>query len=82
MAKRGGRKGKGAKGKSKGKKRGAKGKRGKKVSKRSRKLEPVKVRAVKTDDPWGLQNGLRKKKYFARAVGPNKVATNAPASLI
>lgn len=29
---------------------------------------------------WDIQNTLRRQKYFARAVGPNVVATNAPVA--
>jgi hypothetical protein len=65
-------KGKGAKAKSKASKR-------KPRAKPKAKKAVVKVRAIKTDDPWGMQKALRKKKYFARAVGPNSIATNAPS---
>ncbi len=43
--------------------------------------DTVKVHAVKTrgnQTVWGLQDALRKDGYFARAVGPAKVVTNAP----
>jgi hypothetical protein len=41
--------------------------------------EKVRTLTVKKGvDVWQLQNALRKDKYFARAVGPSKVATNAP----
>lgn len=47
----------------------------------SKNKDTVKVHAIKTrgnQDVWGLQNALRKDGYFARAVGPAKVVTNAP----
>lgn len=43
--------------------------------------ETVKIHVVKprgNQDVWQLQNALRKDKYFARVVGPNKVVTNSP----
>ena len=51
----------------------------KRAGKRSK--DTVKVHAIKprgNQDVWQLQNALRKDKYFARVVGPNKVVTNAP----
>lgn len=33
-------------------------------------------------DVWKAQNALRKDGFFARAVGPHAVATNAPAATI
>jgi hypothetical protein len=29
---------------------------------------------------WDVQNTLRRQKYFARVVGPNVIATNAPVA--
>lgn len=72
---------------SKGGKRGkAKGKRdfkklggGKTAGKKS--TDKVKIHAVKprgNQTVWTLQDALRKDGYFARAIGPSKVVTNAP----
>jgi hypothetical protein len=33
-------------------------------------------------DVWKAQNALRKDGFFARAVGPHAVATNAPSATI
>lgn len=47
----------------------------------ARSKDTVKVHAIKvrgTQTVWELQNALRKDKYFARAVGPKTVVTNAP----
>lgn len=47
----------------------------------SRSKDTVKVHAIKTrgnQTVWGLQDALRKDGYFARAIGPSKVVTNAP----
>lgn len=58
-----------------------------KASKRTRKTPAnalKKVRSVNVGsngDVWALQNALRKKRYFARAVSPTKVVTTAPSSV-
>ena len=47
----------------------------------SKNKDTVKVHAIKTrgnQTVWALQDALRKDGYFARAVGPAKVVTNAP----
>ncbi len=47
----------------------------------SKNKDTVKVHAIKTrgnQTVWGLQDALRKDGYFARAVGPARVVTNAP----
>lgn len=47
----------------------------------SKNKDTVKVHSIKTrgnQTVWGLQDALRKDGYFARAVGPSKVVTNAP----
>lgn len=43
--------------------------------------DTVKIHAIKprgNQTIWGLQDALRKDGYFARAIGPAKVVTNAP----
>lgn len=58
-----------------------------KASKRARKTPAdalKKVRSVTVGangDVWALQDALRKKRYFARAVSAKKVVTTAPASV-
>ena len=47
----------------------------------TRNKDTVKVHAVKPlggKSVWEMQTVLRNDGYFARAVGPNKVVTNAP----
>jgi hypothetical protein len=43
--------------------------------------DKVKIHAIKprgNQTVWGLETALRKDGYFARAIGPAKVVTNAP----
>lgn len=55
----------------------------KKAGAKAKAKAKVKLLTVKSGvDVWKVQNALRKDKYFARAVGPNKVATNAPISKV
>lgn len=71
-------KGRGGKkrGKSQFKRLGAPKKGGKRSSKKRGKVGILHIKSGA--DVWDVQNALRKDKYFARAVGPTKIATNAP----
>ena len=47
----------------------------------ARNKDTVKIHAIKprgNQTIWSLQDALRKDGYFARAIGPSKVVTNAP----
>lgn len=55
----------------------------KKVGSKVKKLGKVRAMQVGAKaNIWSVQNALRKDGYFARAVGPNKIATNAPVKAI
>lgn len=43
-------------------------------------LKKVRVVKTKLDNVWALQDNLRNRGYFARAVARNKVVTTAPPS--
>lgn len=45
---------------------------------KAKKLKVHSYIVPKNQDVWNVQTALRRDKYFARVVGPNRVATNAP----
>lgn len=55
----------------------------KKVGERIKPQKKARVLIVNpAQDVWDVQNALRKDKFFARAIAPHKVLTNAPITRI
>jgi len=56
---------------------------GRKAGERIKPQKKARVLLVNNaDDVWDVQNALRKDKFFARAIAPHKVLTNAPITRI